>query len=650
MTNIVKFLLTFVICVGPLHAGPSSIPQGDSDLIFSDRFEENSPAIRVVEALPRIEFISDRSVLLTSANPEARVSAVVLDENGDRVDGAQVTWSSEANNILEISPIGLSSAVITALDELETSQKVFAEYAPFGIQGEVYVTQAELVPGTVFLPSVAIPDAGGVPESEDELIIEVQGNRFDNHVLVLRKTPQTSSLAAGDILLTGDYAGILVRVLTSTLRENAVELSVEPASITNAIQDINLVVQSSTATLDGLFTSPGFNRTTVNRNTESRAISAETILDKLECEGSTKFKEQIDLSGMEVNPSWRVTGELSISEGIIDRFMLVGDYNIRLVGALGLNFAASIQAAASCTARFKPIAFAKIPLSAIQIRPLITPIASVSGSLSAETAGTVQTPRRGIQLTGFGSVRYASANGWELDGDATATDIKNDVFDTDLAGGLNISGTASATALGGLAIDLGKGRASLEILNLGLIKGDFSVISRLFAKTTPSSTNYGGPQASVVTSQSVSGVFSAELFNGTLGEYLGLSIESDLSIDLDSATQPVLGQPSFIPRLENAPSGNDFRPGDQLIYIVSGSTDASGSVELLVAQPNAVSADPIATFPIVNGSGQVTLPIGQFEPGEYILFPRIRLDETLFGYTNTLPLTGGRNVSFSVLP
>jgi len=654
MCKTISFVTILLSCFGGLHAEPFPVATTQSEIIFANGFEEDPQTIRVIDELPRIEFVSDRSLLLTMDNPEARVAAVVLDSSGDPVDGAQITWSTNADGILEITPIGLRSAIIRANGAFNESLKVSAKYAPLGIEQVFYVSQAELAPGAVLLPSVNVPESGRAPDSEDELIIEVQGDRFAEHVLVLRRIPRTLSLESGDILLTGDYAGILVRVLDARPGDESVELSVEPTAITNAISDVTLTFQSSRARLDGVFSGRRSKRESSNRNTDSGAIKAAEILDNLECNGSAEFKQKIDFSGMEVNPSLSETGELSISQGTIDRFIIRADYIFRLVGALGLNLDSSIQAAASCTARFRPIAFKGIPISAIQIRPLITPIAGVSGELSAEASGKVQSPRRGVEFTGFGSVRYTAAEGWTLDGDATKTDIEDGVFDTDLAGQLTVRGTASAGAIGGLAIDLGKGRASLEILNFGLVRGDFAVSSQLSAESFPSSTNYAGPQASIATSQTVSGTFSAELFNGTLGEYLGLSIESDLSIELfPPLTQPVLVQPGFLARLENAPSGNEFSPGDQLTYIISalsGQTGTSGSVELLVARPNATSAEQIATFPVANGSGRVTLPIDQFEPGAYILLSRISLDGALFQYTETLPLAGDPNVSFTVLP
>lgn len=76
-----------------------------------------------------------------------------------------------------------------------------------------------------------------------EWVVSVFGDRFGVHPLTLHRNPTTELLQSGDIVVSGDYAGVMVRVLeVAGLDADRVSLLVEPAAITDAFEALYLEV------------------------------------------------------------------------------------------------------------------------------------------------------------------------------------------------------------------------------------------------------------------------------------------------------------------------------------------------------------------------------------------------------------------------
>lgn len=163
------------------------------------------------DAEARIAFVSERSFVFSQRGDTAQLEAVVYDLDG-RVDpSARVTWRSSDPAIVTVTSDGLVEAQVDF-----GSATILASYGSLQAEAAT-VLIAEVRPGTHVIPS-------------DEVI----AIDADETSVALRRTEATASIEAGDVVMSGDRAGLLVRVLDVMHEGDTVRMTTEPASLVDA--------------------------------------------------------------------------------------------------------------------------------------------------------------------------------------------------------------------------------------------------------------------------------------------------------------------------------------------------------------------------------------------------------------------------------
>jgi hypothetical protein len=180
-------------------------------------------AVNAPDPQSGIVITSDRSFVFTGSGDTAQLTVAVVGDDG-RVDpSADTSFSSSNPDVVTVDPSGLLTA---QSDDLGSAVITVSSGNLQPVVATAVV--ADLTPETVYL--------------QNNDVIEVDA---DTGQVILVRTPKTEVLRSGDVLLSGDRAGLLHRVGTVSLQSDRVVVETTPANLTDAFE--NLVVEAAGA-------------------------------------------------------------------------------------------------------------------------------------------------------------------------------------------------------------------------------------------------------------------------------------------------------------------------------------------------------------------------------------------------------------------
>lgn len=582
---------------------------------------------------PTIRFLSDRSVILGGARTEAVLEVEVIDGEGLPVPGAEVTWTSAAPELVGVEAISPTRARVQAVGAAPGFSEITARFGDATARATVLLA----VPG----PMTVLIDSRLVRERR-------RGE------VVLERTPETELLMPGQILVSGDGAGLLDRILSLTIAGDLVRADLEPSSLPEAFESLEVDVVGEPIEIKVLMAEDG---NTVEVYDARGALIEKTFLDRIRCETESGTTAGVQVRGGSVRLVYRLRPEASLRTSFfsLQLFRLGLRGTVRLTAATGsVTFNTNIGGEITCSLDLGQLATPKLPVSVFSIGLNFTPVVGVKASAmfngpSLKITGphgfAAGQARAGIQYTPGGGWQTLASRSWSGELTPLAVDLKPD-FEFE----------ASAGPFGqldiGLAIDLGRGFFSFELADLRFAEliGSGEINLAIRSPLDFRQPAYKGPEWDL--GLALEGNLKAELAGGALADFLDyLDIDTSFggSLQLFRLELPLAASPApeslevQAPRTSCAGGLPEVRVGETVRFVTR-DPDADRDVSGLASFLGSIEGRaPLATrtrgrFRDRRGEGAWS----PLMPGLYRVYPRLAVD--VISRVPRLPYGGGPNV------
>ena len=466
-----------------------------------------------------IRFTSDQGIILTRPGARYQLAVSVVDASGHSLPGQHVQWRSGDSAQISVSSDGLVTAHVAVGSATITAMA--AGVRPQAAQ----VLVARPAPGTVMVPTQDIM-------------------KMTTGEVTLRRTPQTSAISAGNVLVSNGRSGggLLARVLSVTAKVSAVTVVTSPASLASAFTGLSADAISAPVTTATLA------RTTA-------ALTAE-------CKLAFGASRSVSLLGPSVlvPATVQLSGLLVARSGVVQRFELAVQATLPITVRSGsVTVSAGGDATASCE-----LAVTSIPVPTpiffgpVEVSGEVDQAAGVDISLHGGASLTIPGPILSDTVIADNGIQYTSASGWssvDHDGQSGITvtpgpgpAVRTSVSATlspFLSVGFGVAGTLGGDDLGGTSLAFARAQ------------GDYNLnIQAPFSYLTP---GYTGPRWN--TSLGLTGGPQIALTGNlaTLLQWMGLTLP-DKRWNLVDVTVPLQSSPSVtVTAVPGGANGNALR-------------------------------------------------------------------------------------------
>ena len=441
-----------------------------------------------------IEIVSDRTFIFTGAGESAQIQAVVVGPGSHEDASAELTYVSSHPDIVSVDAEGfltaqtgdLGSAVITISSE---------DLQPVVVTAVI----AELTSETHYV------------ESGEVISVDA-----DTGAVVLVRNERTDTLQVGDVLLSGDRAGLLCRVTSFEQQESRLLVQTVPADLTEAFE--NIIVEAEGAPVDYTTIVDGDGVVTLDQNgrqvepppndrdevsTDSahemrgQPLTVSSIAD-MPCELNGRVVT-IDFTGASIQQRLSLVPHLAleIRSRTVARFDLYVDGLARVTATIGqIDIAGGITGSVECKLELEPIPLAFLPVTGpLGLGPTVTPVIgvdlSLQYSLGTATIFGAQIDSGVRALMGLG---YTAPEGFRVIREYEEVGDGVQLLAAD--GSLSQSLTASISPYFGVTIDIAALLGPLTLTSFSLIDGKVGAGAELSMSLPISSQEYGyaGPR------------------------------------------------------------------------------------------------------------------------------------------------------------
>ncbi len=174
---------------------------------------------------PRIRVISDLALVLTHAGEERELAVVVHDAAGHPDPDATVTFTSDAPDRVAVEALGPRRARVRALKDDVGSVRLRIRSGD--AETYAWAVVARLQPQARRIEPDWILDARWEPDERAW------------RELVLLRSPETEALAEGQVVFSGDRAGVWGRVAALRKSAERIVLSLDPAELSDVFAELD---------------------------------------------------------------------------------------------------------------------------------------------------------------------------------------------------------------------------------------------------------------------------------------------------------------------------------------------------------------------------------------------------------------------------
>lgn len=326
----------------------------------------------------RIEIVSDKSFILSGAGDFEEIEAHIVMDDG-RIDRtATIEFESTNPDLIEVD----ASGRVTALSHTIGSANI--RLTAEGVEPVMALAAiADLAPGALYVDAAWLVDRQITDEEEPTAQV------------VLQRNEQTEGLAAGDVLVSGDRAGLLDRITEATVDGDRVVLETEPAELTDAFDNLSIQAQGAPLDYSGVLDEDGHD----DGRPEGAGVSGAAAEDRVsgaavqQIQGGLECKLggsvlNIGVTGLSINHNYGLVPrvDLDISNRSLNRFDVYLDGQAHLDARLGnVTLSGGGSADVKCSRSMRSVPFAAVPV----IGPVVlTP--SLEPSIGFKVAGSYQ--------------------------------------------------------------------------------------------------------------------------------------------------------------------------------------------------------------------------------------------------------------------
>lgn len=598
-------VITLILCSDLAQALPD-------DWIFVQGFEPGT----------QVAFVGTSSALFTSASQHQSLEVRVTDSMDQTVLNPQISWYLEAGPEYQINGDTGTRIDVTAASFSVSSGLLYAIHTGSGASAIAVVAMGQLQPDAVHLDS-SVVISGATPPDTGHADIVLQRDKF------------TELLQAGDVLISDEQVGLLVRVLDDPIVEpTEIMVRVRQAQITEAFSDLSISARSEATSL----------RFAVGDVVES---GSRTLSDDLDCEVGTENAVGFDITGPDVDMNFSIYPEakLELVGGNVTEFSIAGIASASLNASTGsLSYTSNITGTVVCTFQLPEIFTPAVPLWAFSFQLNTAP--TVGFEFEANFSGpsfTITGPEGEVSGRASAGIRYTPAQGWAPLAE-TGWSGSFEPLSTQFSNNITFSlkGGPFVTNEFGLIANLGRPPLGLQLADLRFIR--LKGIGELeFSLSSPLSTDridYAGPQWDI--DAILSAQYKAALADGLLFSLLeALEVPTEieaLSGDLFTPIQHRIAQ-SPLPTINVSCSrGCPANPAenDMVTMTTTASGVDSGQVSFAAAKDGSQLTSSLSTEPMTSGAATYDWSPTELQEGSYVIAPRLVSDtlSQLFPYAN----------------
>ncbi|RMG12364.1 MAG: hypothetical protein D6729_16660 [Deltaproteobacteria bacterium] len=558
----------------------------------------------------RIRFVGDQSFVFTAPGQTRRVEVEVLDVWGEPIDDARVSFEVTDPAFAEVIPEGPRAAIVKVKQDAvgSTTLRVLADD---GAEGRATLLFAKVAPETVLLDSQRVLDTTRDPATD--ALIEV----------VLERSTETEALQPGDLILTGDAAGVMARVRTVSVETDTVVAEVEDVPFTDVFEALEVDVETATLSWEPHLAPDA----PLSLEGSAEATRTPLSLSDIHCRTESGGSTGVEVSGPHVRTvlGLRLRTRLSISDWTVRHFSLALEGRAGVRGESGrLTFSSEAAARVLCTAELPSVELPALPVSVLSFVFKLTPEAGAQGHARFEGPSfRIRGPEGHAIATATAGIAYEK--GWQVLGEADL-DRGFSPFAADVDWNYAFHAGAGPYAKVDARMDVLLGRG---VLSFSLVEAAFADVEAsggidlsIERPLDPSDRGYRGPRWSL--GYQAAGHLKAELTGGALAKIaqkLGLDVPT-LSTELFQIEGTLASSP--VPSLTTRGTRFDLGiPEQRRIQIAIGAeTQETGTAQVYRGSQGQGELTLLDEAPFTGGAAVLWTPT-KGEVGRWDLFGRL---------------------------
>ncbi len=607
--------------------GPSSVKSGASFVA------------EVKSSTARIKFIGDQTVVFDEIGEQASFRAILVDSDGIEIPNIDLVWSLATSSDIQLLASDGSTATVKSLSNTVGDTLLTATYPPIGVSVDAQILIADLAPNTVYLSSQNALDKVGTLDSE---------------TVTLQRNATTEAIQVGDIIVSGDAAGILIRITSISMTVDQVILTGEPVALTDAFE--NLSITNSSVQMHSVNMEYDFDTRVVTTSVDTingMKAATHSILDKIECKDEYENNVGLSISGgsITLNSSFGVGGSLVIKDSTVDDFSLKAELNANVAATTGsLIFSTELSAGVTCKLTLPTINTPSVPIYALLSAKLgVTPVVGVDAAAAFNGPSfNIEGPTGSVGASAVAGICYTKAAGWSACATKSFSASFQPVtanFKTDIDFEVGVAPFNQVDI--GIEFDLGKPPISVNLADFRFMEFKTAIPLRLRFSSPFDVTDryYEGPKWEI--SKELTSKYKAELAGGELVDLsnkIGIHTAFNVSGDMFAPIKETLLQ-SPVPTLEEiecdppCPVNRNIEltvtvddPYDPDHYL-----DVSGTTHLYAQKDAETELSELISGTLSGGIGTEYWKPRQGDEGDYWVFPRIQTDvlSKVFPYGST---------------
>ena len=635
MLSCIKALMKVIlILIAPIlsQLNGELLANPNVEKIFLSSFE-----ILEEKSFPAIAFAEDSSLIATEFGEIQSVSIRVFDEFGIEIPNPEISWEATEPGRLEFTSTAPNSADIRINLFSIGSTQFKATYEPLNISATGHVTFAIPESNTILLRS--------------SYVSEILGDRNEQHTVGLIRNSATEIIKINDTLVTGDGAGLLVRVVNILNEPDQIIFTVVPAKLNEVFESYLSVITGDLVRQNINVNESGTTIQLINNNT-NEIISSNKINDIrlsriISCSGDLVLGTNIEISDLNIGVALTPKIINSADENDSNSFTIELNGQVSAIADVSVNLSSEVTAKGTCEANLKDLSFKSFHFLPFSLSPRISPKISIDGEINSNV---VQgwTPVEGISRSwGFrASSTYDSINGWRLNtsySGASATPPSASFFSNGEFG-VSLNADASLGAGFDLCFGICTFLTKIGYFDFFRLAGELSYSFEMSSPFDPGSIDYTGPQYEVSSEVSATAGIMASLFSDQISEYIPVELSVDLSEEIFNERSNLV-HPMIL--VENLSSVDRNGTNISIDAFMSPSFEPSGIAQFWIYNSNGTRV-PIGPELTNTGRPRVEIDESSVRPSlnPYEVYVTFVLDEPFFSFTSRWPLIRGPIGSF----
>lgn len=339
-----------------------------------------------------IDVTGDRSIVVTASGDTATIEAVVRDVETNAVaSGAVISYATSNAAVATVS----ASGVVTATTDIATSAEITLS-ADDAFDVVVSVVSLDLTASATFLPS---SDVVAYDPSAGTLTLSLNGT--------------TGGMGAGDVVLSGERAGVLAEIQSETARSvDTVTFSVTEATLLDAVAAMDADVRGPAVRGVARVEEGG-----VTIYSTAGTPIATAAVGGFSCETDRGEGVAVDIDGsyLDYDVSFSPVVSLATSGLSVQRFELSVDGTATLDARSGtLTLRSDLNAEVTCERELSTFPLAFVPVvGPLGFAPTVTPAFGFEASADANIGQIAITgPSVDLGVDATAGVRYLDGVGF----------------------------------------------------------------------------------------------------------------------------------------------------------------------------------------------------------------------------------------------